>query len=188
MNNGQRTGFLVALALLVAACFTTLPASRAADMPVDDSEEVSQLLADVKTEAYQLERDAEDLSAWARSKNMSWESHTAKVNLIREHVNKAGELLTELNNARDEGSPWQQKAIDEIYPALKSLADNTQTVMNLLGERKHLIRMKPEYREYATTNHTLARELRVLVTDYIDYGKHNAEFQRLQQKLQVVKD
>jgi hypothetical protein len=185
MNNGKRTGILVALTLLVAASFAILPASRAADTPAQDSEEVSKLLTDVKAETHELERDAENLSAWARAKDLSWESHTGQISLIREHVNKTGQLLAELNSARDSASPWQQKAIDEIYPTLKSLADNTQSTINLLGEKKNQLHVGPEYRDLATANYDLARELSALVTDYIDYGKHQADFQRLQDKLQV---
>lgn len=185
MDNRKRNPFLMALAVLVAVYLATLPSSRAADTPADDSEEVTKLLAEVKMETHELERDAEDLSSWAQARNMSWEGHSGQITLIREHVNKTGQLLTELNNVRGEASPWQQKAIDEIYPALKSLADNTQATINLLGDSKNRIHANPDYRDLASANYGLARELAALVTDYIDYGKHQVEFQRLQEKLQV---
>ncbi|HEV2425121.1 MAG TPA: hypothetical protein VGZ29_09875 [Terriglobia bacterium] len=188
MNKGKRTGFLVALAVVVAAFFAILPVSRADDTATQDSEEVSKLLAEVKAETHELEKDAENLSAWTRAKNISWEGHTGQTELIREHVNKTGRLLTELQNAREGASPWQQKAIDEIHPALKSLADNTRATITLLSENKSRIHANPEYRDLATANYDLARELAALVTEYIDYGKHQAEFQRLHEKLQVSAD
>lgn len=184
MKDNKRTPLPLALALLVAAYFAISPTAKAADTPVGDSEEVSRLLSDVKAEAHELERDAEDLNMFMRS-SLTWESHTTKLNQIREHVNKAGRLLTELNEVRNEASPWQQKAIDEIYPLLKELADNTQATINHLSDNKDRIHVGSTFKDYVVANYDLAKELAALVTDYVDYGKHEAEFQRLQDKLQV---
>ncbi|HXJ96022.1 MAG TPA: hypothetical protein VMT20_24550 [Terriglobia bacterium] len=185
MNNNKRIPFLLTLALLVAGYFSISPAAKAADASAGGSEQVSKLFSDVKAEAHQLERDAEDLHGYARS-SLSWESHTAKLDMIREHVNKTGRLLTELNDARDTAAPWQQKAIDEINPLLKELADNTEATINHLNDNKGHLNVGPEFGEFVTANYDLAKELTALITDYVDYGKHEAEFQRLQGKLQVA--
>lgn len=186
MNN-KVTPFLLTLALLVAAWFTLSPKVKAADIPAEASEEVSTLLADVKAEAHQLERDNEELKTFVQSATpLSWHSHATKLNEIREHINKTGQLLTNLNEARDQASPWQQRAIDEIRPLLQELANNTEATINHLSEYKDRINLAPDFSDYVTANHDLSRELAALVTDYVDYGKHQAEFQRLQEKLQVT--
>jgi len=183
MNSQKKTPYFLILALLVAGYFSISPAAKAADTSSGSSEEVSQLLSQVKTEAIALERDSEDLAAWTRAKQLSWQSHADKLNAIRDHVNRAGQLLTELNEAREGASPWQQQAIDRIYPLLKELADNTEATINHLSDNRAHIHF-PAYVDYAKAGYDLAKELAALVSDYVKFGEHEAEFHRLQEKLQ----
>ena len=69
-----------------------------------DSKEVSTILADVKTEAIQLRHDADELKAFTHS-TLSWQSHAAKVEEIKRHVNSAGKSLSKLDSARGSASP-----------------------------------------------------------------------------------
>jgi trans-aconitate methyltransferase len=183
MKDHKRTTYFVALALLVIGCFMTSPAAKAANPTTGSSERVSQLLSEVKAEAVALEHDAEDLAVWTRAKQMSWMSHAAKLNQMKDHVNQAGQLLTKLNEARTTASPWQQQAIDRIYPLLKELADNTSTTINHLSANKERINFSP-YPDYAKANFELAQELAALISDYVEYGDHEEDFHRLQEKLQ----
>ena len=183
MNSQKRTPYFLILWLLVAGCFSISPAANAGDTSSESSEEVSQLLSQVKTEAIALERDAEDLAAWTRTNQLSSQSHADKLNAIRDHVNQAGQLLAELNEAREGALPWQHQAIDRIYPLLKELADNTQATINHFNDNRAHIKFSV-YGDYANAGYDLAKELAALISDYVDYGDREAEFHRLQEKLQ----
>jgi ABC-type transporter MlaC component len=185
MNNHKRTTYPLILALLVAGYLTMSPAAKAAGPSGGDSEQVSKLLSEAKTEAHELEFDAEKLATFTRSK-LSWKSHLSQISLIGEHVNKAGKILARLNVVRDTASPWQQQAIDSIHRLLKELADNTEATMNHLNGNKDRIHVNREYKDYVVANYDLAKELAALITDYVDYGKHEAEYQRLQEKLRLA--
>jgi hypothetical protein len=185
MNSQRRTPYFLVLALLVAGCFSISPVAKAADASTGSSEEVSQLLSQVKTEAKALERDSEDLASWAGAQQVSWQSHAVKLSLIREHVNEAGKLLTKLDEARGTASPWEHQAIDRIYVLLKELADNTTATINHLNNNKGHIYLSP-YPDYAKAGYDLAQELAALISDYVDYGDHEAEFHRLQEKLEIA--
>jgi hypothetical protein len=176
----NKTTYLLALTLLLAGIW---PGAKVAVASPGSSEEISMLLADVKAEAIALERDAEDLAVWTRAKQMAWQSHAEKLNLIREHVNEAGQLLTKLTEARGAASPWQQEAIDRIYPLLKELADNTETTITHFKDGKDRIHFPP-YTDFARANYDLAQDLAALVSDYVEFGEHETEFRRLQEKLQ----
>jgi hypothetical protein len=182
MNSQKRTPYFLILSLLVAGYFSISPAAKAANASTGSSEEVSRLLAEVKTEAIALERDTDDLAAWTRAKRVSWQGHAGKLTLIREHINKAGQLLTELNEAREGASPWQHQAIDRIYPLLKELADNTEATIKHFNDNTTNIHHSA-YSDYAKAGADLAQEIAALVSDYVDYGDHEAEFHRLQDKL-----
>jgi len=184
MNTRKRTPrYLVIFGLVVAGYLTIYPAAHAREISSDKSEPIRQLLAQVKTEAVALDQDSDRLAVWARNKQVQWQSHAEKLNLIREHINDAGKLLAQLNDARGKASPWQLRAIDRIYPLLKELADNTEATINHLNDNRSNIHF-PAYRDYAKAGADLAGELAALVCDYVEFGEHEAEFHRLQDKLE----
>jgi hypothetical protein len=177
------TPYLLLVALLAAGCALISPVAQAEDNPSGSSQEVNQLLSQVKTQAIALERDCDEIATWAAGKQLSWESHAQKLNLIREHVNEAGRLLSNLHDARDEASPWQQQAIDRIHPLLKELADNTQGMIDHLNDKKSTFHLS-EYGDYAKAGYELAHDLAALVSDYVEYGKLEVDFHRLQEELE----
>jgi hypothetical protein len=71
--------------------------------------------------------------AGTQAKRSTWRSHPDKLQEIRDRVNQAGKLLTELSDAPEWATPWQHQAFDRISPLLKELADNTEAMINHLG-------------------------------------------------------
>lgn len=186
MNTQKRTiPYLVLLGLAVAGYFLISPTIQAEETSAGSSEEIRQLLAQVKTEAVALDRDCDQLAALSRNKQHSWESHALKISSIKDHVNQAGKLLANLDAARAGASPWQHEAIDRIYPLLKELADNTQATINHMNENRANIHF-PAYEDYTKAGAQLADELAALVSDYVEFGEHEAEFHRLQDKLAMT--
>lgn len=174
--------YLFTLVALVAGYLMISPVARAASPSGEDSKEVSQYLNEAKVEAHELEQDVNTMESFTRS-DLTAQSHATTLNEIGDHINKAGKLLAKLHAARDGGSAWQQKAIDEIEPLLKELAANTKMAMEFFNDNKRHINVSPTYQEYLKSNCGLAKELSELITDYVDYGFHKAEFDRLGEKV-----
>src|SRR3954451_20372185 len=95
-------------ALFVGPHLTTTSAVSA-DSRKTDSEQVSKLVSDAKSEALLLERDAEQLSAFTQS-HLSWQSYADQLNQIRTHVNTVGSIIQQLNDLRVISSQWQKIA------------------------------------------------------------------------------
>jgi hypothetical protein len=148
-----------------------------------DSKEVSANLEDVKTEAIQLRHDADELKSYTHS-TLSWQSHAARVEEIKRHVNNAGKLLSKLDSARASASPWQQQAIDRIGPLLKELASNVESTIEHLNQKPRLLQTG-SYVDYAAANYDLASNLAELISDYVEYGKSKAKSEELAAKLEV---
>ena len=55
---------------------------------------------------------------------------------MRLHINDLGKVAKELEDARPEGSPWQQVAIDRIDPLLREMADQLTSTINHLNAHK----------------------------------------------------
>jgi hypothetical protein len=183
MTKYRRLLFPSLLALLVAGYLTIPPATRAAASSIGDSEEIAKLFSVAKAEALELREDAETMETFTRT-NSSWQRFAGKINEIRDHVNKTGDLLEKLHQARETGSPWQQQAIDRITPALKELAANTESTIEHLNDNRRSIHSK-EVEDYCRVNYMLSKELAALVVDFMDYGETKARFAELQKKVDI---
>ena len=174
-----------ALAFLAVAFLSMAPALRAAQ-PVKDSEKVSGFFADAKSEAIQLQQDAEEMNSFVHSAT-SWETHAAKLNQIKEHVNNVGALVTKMNVSKDEASPWQQQAIERINPILADLATTVGAAINHLGNNQNRL-MHPPYPDYAAANATVATDMAQLISDYVAYGEAKNKAEELARQLEVPTD
>lgn len=178
----RKAPYLAILGFAIAGWLWVSPAARATDMQARSSVNVNQLLSQVKTEARVLDNDSDQLASYARSMRSPSQSHAGALNQIKDHVNKAGQLLAQLDEARATASPWQREAIDRIHSVLQDLADNTQAMMNQLNDNKAGVRFST-YSQCANTGAALAEELSNIVRDYVDFGDHEAALQKLQLKL-----
>jgi hypothetical protein len=118
---------------------------------------------------------------------LTWESHTRQISLIKEHINKAGELLSELHANRENAAPWQKQAIDQITPLLHELASNTGAAIEHLAKnptRLHDL----AYKDYVAANYHTAEKLVALIGNYIDYGEASEKLGELSQKVKVIED
>jgi hypothetical protein len=182
MTNYTKPLFRSTLALLAAACFIVIsPPGKASANTIEDSQEISKILSDAKSEAVELRDDAERMEAFTRSK-LSWHSLAVKLDEIKEHVNKSGRLLAKLQDVRETGSLWQQQAIDHITPALTELAANTTATIEHLNANRTPVHRKA-LENYCNVNYRLAKELAALVGDFVDYGEAKATFAELQSKV-----
>lgn len=142
--------------------------------------DVSSLFQEARTTAIQLNKDANTMESYTRS-NVSWESHTAQIAQIREHVNRAGSLLSHMQAARADAKPWHQDAIDGITPTLKELASNTEAIIDHLNQNPKLLR-DPTYVQYLRSNAQLANELSSAVGNMVDYDKTKTRMEEMEAK------
>ena len=169
---------LALLALSVPAVLTAFQNEGPAD-----SEEVSTLLAEARTQAYQLSVDAATMESYTRS-NLSWETHGAAVTQIRAHINAAGRTMAKLEDARKTASSWQGTAIDRIRPLLKEIASNTQTVIDYLNKNPKRL-FVAEYKDHIEANADVAAQLSAMIADFVDYGNTKERLNRLSAKLEL---
>jgi len=152
---------------------------RAADAP--DSEQISKLLSDAKTMAFQLKEDAVTMESFTRM-NVTWESHADAINQIKDHVNALGKQVVKLREARGGASPWQKAAIDRINPFMDELAGYTYAVIEHVKDRTHTM---AEYNDYLEANADYASDLAAMIGNFVDYGKAKQRLERLSAKLEI---
>ena len=160
-------------ALLVAAVFMLLLTDTGAI-----AADLTALFQEARTTATQLNRDAETMESFTRS-NLNWQSHSAQITQIKDHINKAGSILSQMQAARAEAKPWHQDAIDGITPALKELASNTESIINHLNENPRRLK-DPTYMQYLKSNAQSARDLAAAVGNVVDYDRTRTRMEELE--------
>jgi hypothetical protein len=148
-----------------------------------DSEQVSKLLSDAKSQALQLREDAVTMETYTRMTN-DWESHSVVVNQMKEHINAAGKTLDKLEALRDGASLWQQTAIDRIKPLLREIAHDTDTVIGFINTKPTRL-FNTEYKDFIEANADNADHLARLIADFVDYGHAKSRLDRLGSKLEI---
>ena len=143
--------------------------------------DVTALFQQARTTAAQLSRDAATLESYTRS-NLDWRSHATQIAQIKEHINKAGSILSQLHEAREGAQPWHQDAIDGITPVLKQLASNTESAINHVNENPKWLK-DPTYEQYLKSNAQLASELSAAVGNIVDYDNTKTKMEELGTKL-----
>jgi hypothetical protein len=157
--------------------------SRVVAAEAPDSEQVSKLLSDARTTAYQLSQDAAAMERFTRV-NVSWESHAAAITQIKEHVNELARLAAKLKDARSTASPWQKTAIDRINPFLDELGGYTTAAIEHINGN-HANHTMAEYNDYLEANADYASDLAAMIGEFVDYGKARQRMDRLGAKLEV---
>jgi hypothetical protein len=175
-----------AAALLLGGLIAT-PQSLKAGQPkaveVQDSEQISKLLSDAKTTAFQIKEDAATMEGFTRM-DLSWQSHADAINQIKDHVNALGRQAAKLKELKNTGSPWQKTAIDRIGPYLDELGGYTSAVIeHINSEHKHTL---TEYRDYLEANADYSSDLAAMIAQFVDYGKTKQRMQRLGDKLEIA--
>jgi hypothetical protein len=163
------TGFLAASSIV-----------RAAEAP--DSGQVSKLLSEAKTAAFQVKEDAVTMESFTRM-NVSAEAHKAAINVMREHINALGRQTDKLKSARAEASPWQKTAIDRITPFLDELGGYTAAVIDrFTGKQRPTV---AQYNDYLEANADYATDLAAMIADFVNYGNAKQGMDRLASKLEL---
>ena len=148
-----------------------------------DSARINDLLKQAQSRAVQANHDAELIASFTRS-GTTWRSHATRLNSMKDHIDSMGKMLTEMDAARPEGSPWQQEAISNIEPLLRSMADHLTAMINHLNENQTKVHL-PEYVNYTKANLQLSDKMLAMIEDYVDYAQAKGTVEDLEQKLEV---
>lgn len=179
----MRVRQILSVPAIFFALLLLMVGSTNASAQTADSAHVNQLLTDAEHYANQAANDSEELETYTRTK-AGWETHAAQLERIREHVNHLGEVVQQLNNAREEGSSWQQTAIDRINPLMHEMAVQLTTTIEHLSEHQSQVHMKP-YQDYARATYEVNTRAAKAISDYVDYGKAKSKAGSLEQKLEL---
>jgi hypothetical protein len=166
----------------VAVALLSLAPAMASARTVKDSEEFSGFLAEAKTEALQLQKSAEEMNSFVHART-SWHAEAAKLQEVKEHVNKLGEFVSKMNSV-EAPSPWQEVALGDIAPMVDELAANVTMTIYHLGENPDRL-IFTSFPDYVAANAELATDIAQMVSDYVAYGEAKNKAEELSFELEL---
>ena len=149
-----------------------------------DSTNITNLFADLKEHAALANDDAQALESYTRS-GTSWVQHAAKLNQIREHTNALLRDYRNMARLRDEGSRWQQEAIDQLQPVLIGMADRLNATIQFQRENPTHVKMAP-FINLIRENCEYTSKAASLIHDVADYGAAQSTAKSLQERLSLA--
>ena len=169
-------------AVFIALMFLMVGSSRATAQTTGP-EHINHLLADAEHFANLAAADSEELGTYTRTQ-ASWETHAHQLERIREHVNHLGEVVQQLNEARAEGMPWQQTAIDRINPLMHEMAMQLTATIEHLSEHQSQVRMKP-YQNYTRATYEVNSRAARMISEIVEYGRAKSKADSLEHQLEL---
>ena len=149
----------------------------------NENAEVSRLLQEARDKAAVLSRDADEMEALTRSE-VSWQSHAAMLDTMKDDVNGLAKTVEKLEAMRDSASPWQQQAIDRMVPMMRELASNTTAAINHLKDLQTRP-VSPEYADYLRQNAETSKQLSDMISSVVEYDQTRAKLAQLEQKVET---
>jgi ankyrin repeat protein len=172
----SRTLYVVALLALIMS-----ELSAFAYVTRGESQQLTQLLEDARSEALELASDAEDCRTLTASDD-KWVNHALMLAKVKAHVDNMALIIDKLNKAAKSGSALQEQAVQQMLPLVKELSDNTTAAINYLNQNKSRP-VSDAYTQYLEKNAETARQLSNMITTLCDYEKSMADIEALRSKL-----
>ena len=138
--------------------------------------EVTQQLADLKSTASELRREADTLNSMTPNKRLSWQSHTYSLDTLKEHVNDMGKTLTELEAQKPAATESQKMAIEYARPHLVSIAQNVTQAIELVNEDRNNVHWG-EYAEAVSNIYDHADALHGKLDTILDYENAKTDYE-----------
>lgn len=150
-----------------------------------DSTQITKLFGDIKEHSVLAEEDAQLLESYTRS-NVSWQGHADRLAQMKAHVNDLLKDYNEAQRLRDEGSPWQQEAIDQLRPLLQGMADHLTATIQHQRKNQTNVRMQA-WVDYVRGNSEYATKAATFIHDLVDYGAAKSTAESLERELNLPK-
>lgn len=191
-QNVAKMGASLALALSLGMPLLAAGAGSAASVAGVESTvnwyapgRVSTLLRDLQAINARLDGYGQTLDTFARSPHYSWQSHAHYLNAVRDEVNDAGKIISELQSIRYGALSWQQRAIDRVHPVALDLAAHTEAAIAHLAENQNRL-FVPEYKDHLAAISDRATEMKTAVSNFLDYGDAQQKMKTLGQTLEIA--
>ena len=171
----KAANILVGLVLIASAGW-----AQNGNQSQQSSDNVGKLLAGAKSAASLLSSDVETLDFFM-AERAGTTAQASILNVYRDHIAAIRNYASRLEEARKEGSPAQQSAIDRMIPVLEEFAKSADTAMDVARNTGGQLD-RAGVREYLKQSGDLGAELSGVVAGWADYAVTKDTLDRISSK------
>jgi TolA-binding protein len=181
-----RSAVLIAATLIVApAAMWASPKAGGSVTPSGEPNDVSLLLEKMRSDAYNVKNQADQLEALLRNGPLnSWQTDATLLTDMADGVNEMNHTLARLRSEESEASPLQQKIIDRVTLSSIELAGTTQAAITTLNDTKSYVYMS-SLSALADQMYNEANRVNQTVGNLDKYLRARQEASQFSQKLQL---
>jgi hypothetical protein len=147
--------------------------------------EATILLGEIQAEAALVRQSADRLQSYARYYQVSPQSHAEQLDNVRRSVNIIGENLCRLQTIRHVTAPWQQRAIDHLYPSAAALARHVTAAISNLREKPHGLYVT-DYENHIDSVYNYADSINASAEAFIEHAQLQDRLKEAREKLEVT--
>jgi len=162
------TKLLIASSALTVFLLVALASTAFAETAIQSRAQVAEQLADFKRTAFEMRREAATLKSFTPNKRLHWQSHTYRLDALKNHVNEMGKTLAELEAMKPLASENQGMAIEHAQHHLVSVAENLTQAIELVNENRSNVHWG-EYAEAVSDLYAHADALHTKLDTILDY-------------------
>jgi uncharacterized protein YoxC len=173
------TKLLITSSVVTVLLLVVLAGSALADTATQRSPQVAKQLSDFKRTAFEMRGEADTLRSFTRHKRLDWQSHTYRLDALKNQVNEMGKSLAELEALKPTATESHGMAIEHARPHLVSVAQNLTQAIELVNENRNNVHWA-EYAEAVNNIHTHADALHTKLDTILDYENAKVRFDSLE--------
>jgi len=172
------TKLLIASFALTVLFVVVLATSAVAETATQTHPQVADRLADFKRTAFKMQDEADKLKSITGNKQLSWQTHTYRLNALKDHVNEMGRTLAELEAQKRLASDGHAMAIEHARPHLVAVAQNLTQAIELVNERRSNVYWT-EYAEAVSDIYAHADTLHTKLDTILDHENAKVRLDKL---------
>ena len=136
----------------------------------------------MQPDAWQARRHADRLDSFAGKAAPGWQEHAEQIDDVIGDINAMGTQLCRLQTIRNEVSPWQQQAIDQVALDLRLMANNAQNASHFVNTKQDELWVGT-YQAYLNNLDHEAAILTRSLGHAVEYPKVSKEYRELRPKV-----
>lgn len=175
----SKTKLLMTSSLLTVMLLVGMAGSALAESSTFHNPHVAKQLVDFKRTASELRSEADALNSMTPHKRLSWQSHSYRLDTLKNHVNSMGKSLAELEAQKAIATEGQALAIEHARPHLVSVAQNLTQAIELVNEDRNSVHWG-DYGAAVNDIYTHAEALHTKLDTILDYENARMRFDRLE--------
>ena len=173
--------FKASSAIVVSALVILAAISAYANTTAKDAvphPRVAAQLTEFKRTVFEMRGEADILHSFTRNQQMHWQSHANRLDTLKQHVNKLGKHLAELESLKPSASESQQMAIEHARPHLVAAAQNLTEAIEMVNANRRSV-YDADYREAVRSIQIHADSLHEKLGAILDHEKAKVRLDNL---------